>query len=567
MKTIYTLTEGNPFFIIEVVKLLSERGELGKDDIGKPQGIKVPVGVREAVGQRLNRRSASCNRMLTIASVIGREFSQELVAHLIEDISEESLLEALEEALAGGMIEASPESAGSYRFTHALIQNTLAGELSSARRARLHARIGEALEALYGVNSEADASTLAYHFAEAMPTVRSEKLVRYSMLAGERALATHAYEEALEHFGRALAAKEGQPMDAETAALHLRLGPAQAASLPTQRLPEAMDNLSRAFDYYVKAGDIDRAVAVAESPLSTGAGILVGASDLVARALPLVPPDSSAAGRLLVRKGWDLGRRKGDYDGAQQAFNHALAIALRQGDARLEMDALAAIAEIDVFHLRCQASVENSLRAIELAQRADDPRAQIQARQRATLALTIVGDLEGARAHAAAGLLPAERLRDRFWWSSALWSNQFVYRLQCDWLASRQYCDQGLAINPLDVRILSDRVLLEYELGDFIQGAAYLKRLGETHGQARPAPTTAYAIPAMVIPLVARINRAGDQLDMARATAEAVLAAMSASPLILTMARTGLALSAVLRGDPAAAHEQYTALESQRGTM
>ncbi|HEU0020901.1 MAG TPA: AAA family ATPase, partial [Dehalococcoidia bacterium] len=267
VKTIYTLTEGNPFFLTEVVKLLSERGELGKNDIGKPQGIKVPVGVREAVGQRLNRRSASCNRMLTIASVIGREFNLELITRLMEDTSEETLLEGLEEALAGGMVESSPESAGSYRFTHALIQNTLASELSSARRARLHERIGEALEALYGVNSEVNASTLAYHFSEAMPMVGSEKLVRYSLLAGDRALATYAPEEALVHFERALTAKEGQSEDAETAALLFGLGRAQLAVFPRQRMPEAMANLSRAFDYYVKAGDIDRAVAVAESPL------------------------------------------------------------------------------------------------------------------------------------------------------------------------------------------------------------------------------------------------------------------------------------------------------------
>jgi predicted ATPase len=223
VEVIFGLTDGNPLFLLEVVKLLSERGELGKEVIGKLQDIKVPVGVREAVGQRLNRRSALCNQLLTTASIIGREFNLNLLTRLLDNISEDSLLEALEESLDSGMIEASSESAGRYLFTHALIQNTLASELSAARRARLHARIGEALEALYGANSEANASTLAYHFTEAMPMIGPEKLVRYSLLAGEYALNKYAPEEALSHFERALAAKEGQPVDAETASLLLHL--------------------------------------------------------------------------------------------------------------------------------------------------------------------------------------------------------------------------------------------------------------------------------------------------------------------------------------------------------
>jgi DNA-binding CsgD family transcriptional regulator len=504
---------------------------------------------------------------LVTASIIGREFDFKLLSTLSRGTTDEQLLRVVDEALAAHMIEESPGPGERYQFTHALTQQTLSEELSISRKARLHARIGQALEEGYGSEVEAHAAELAYHFAQAEPVLGTEKLVHYSSLAGEQALATYAYEEALSYFQGGLAAKEGQSMDSETADLLLRLGRAQVAVLPRQGQQEALDNFKGAFEYYVQAGDVDRAVAVAEFPLSTSAGVLVGASDLFARALSLVSPDSPAAGRLQVRNGWYLGRMKGDYHGAQEAFNQALAIALCQGDADLEMDALAASAEIDVFHLRCQESVEKSLRAIQLAQRADDPRAEIQARQRATLALTIIGDLEGARVHAEAGLVPAQRLRDRFWLSSALWSNQFAYRLQGDWPPSRQFCDRGLAINPSDARILCDRVLLEYELGEFSEGEAYLKRLLEAHRQSTPAPTTAYGIPALVMPLVGRINGAVDESEMVQATAETVLSAMSASPLVITMARAGLALLAVSQGDAAAALEQYTTLESQRGTM
>ena len=93
------------------------------------------------------------------------------------------------------------------QFSHALIQETLAGELSAARRVRLHAQIGQALEELYGDDAEAHAAELAHHFAEAEAVLGTEKLVRYSLLAGEGALAAYAFEEALAYFEQALAAK------------------------------------------------------------------------------------------------------------------------------------------------------------------------------------------------------------------------------------------------------------------------------------------------------------------------------------------------------------------------
>ena len=72
--TLYAHTEGNPFFMTEVIRLLSESGELTVGHIGTPEGIRVPEGVREVIGQRLSQLSDQCNEVLTTASVIGREF-------------------------------------------------------------------------------------------------------------------------------------------------------------------------------------------------------------------------------------------------------------------------------------------------------------------------------------------------------------------------------------------------------------------------------------------------------------------------------------------------------------
>ena len=106
---------------------------------------------------------------------------------------------------------------GLYQFTHALIYETLVDELSLTRRVRLHARIAEVLEQLYGNNLAVYAPKLAHHFAQAEAVLGIDKLVHYSAVAGDTALDNYAYEEALVHFERALSAKESQSPDAQEA--------------------------------------------------------------------------------------------------------------------------------------------------------------------------------------------------------------------------------------------------------------------------------------------------------------------------------------------------------------
>jgi predicted ATPase len=217
---------------------------------------------------------------LTIASVIGKEFDFRLLRTLSGEATEEQLLGVIDEALAARLVEALPAGSECYRFSHSLIQQTLAEELSSSRKVRWHARIGKALEGLYRVDREAHAAELAYYFTRAESMLGSEKLVRYSLLAGEGALATYAYEEALAHFQRGLAAKERQPVDAETADLLFGLARAQAATLQWHQLHEAYISLKQAFDCYVELGTIPRALAVAEYPIPILPG-RIGAAHII----------------------------------------------------------------------------------------------------------------------------------------------------------------------------------------------------------------------------------------------------------------------------------------------
>ena len=147
-EVVHRQTEGNPLFVTEVVRLLVQEGKLNQENSGQRDSwiIRIPEGVREVIGRRLDRLSERCNETLTIASVVGREFSLDQLSPLIEDITGDRLLEVLDEALAARVIEELPKTVGRYQFTHALIQETLAEELSTTRKVRIHARITESLE-------------------------------------------------------------------------------------------------------------------------------------------------------------------------------------------------------------------------------------------------------------------------------------------------------------------------------------------------------------------------------------------------------------------------------------
>jgi tetratricopeptide (TPR) repeat protein len=493
VEVVHRHTEGNPLFVGEIVRLLIQEGELTPDGAGQPElrALRIPEGVREVIGRRLNRLSPGCNQTLSMASVIGQEFSLSLLSLLIEDLAEDGLLEALEEALAARLIEELPRAVGRYQFTHRLVQETLAQELSLNRRVRLHARVAEALEALYGDHVEAHAAELAYHFAQAETVTGPEKVARYSLLAGEQALAAYAYEDALAHFQRGLGAREltreGQPLspgsepalDGETADLLFGLGRGQAATLGRYDYQQYLSSLRRAFDYYVSVGVVDRAVAVVDHYMTVrvATGVDIGRTRLVSDALALVTPNSQKAGRLLCAYGYVLYQETGDYQGAQEAFGRALAIARREQDEALEMRTLCDAAGVDNLHNRMPDALEKARRALQLARKLNDLQAEVQASGFNTEALRYLGDLDEARKLRMPMLSAAEKLGHRGWLALAYQRGVQLAKVGGEWQAARELSDRGLAVAPRDPRLLCTRTVLEYELGDYEQGKEYYEQL------------------------------------------------------------------------------------------
>ena len=321
----------------------------------------------------------------------------------------------------------------------------------------------------------------------------------------------------------------------------------------------------RALDYYVAFPDEVRAVAIGGYPLSTMPGHEAGATELVARAMPLVTPDSPEEGQLLARYCSVLGIEQADYDGAQQAASRALSLARNEGNESLEMRTLVAATQVEWWHLRWQQCIDRSLRVLELARRADDPFAETRGHITSMNALATIGDREGLNRHAPPLLEVLERSRTLNSVTSGLMAITNMQRLEGHWETARQTSDQALAKAPNDAPLLASRIILEYEVGDFPQGGKYLGSLLDLMHASSPGPTWAYSYPAQLIPLVARITGLTDDLDTAEAAAESCFSSKYITPHIAWWARVGLGLIAVHRGDATGAEKQYRQLNSMTG--
>jgi DNA-binding NarL/FixJ family response regulator len=347
-RTLQGETEGNPFFLEETLRHLAEAGRLVERGgrwvvaAGSMNDLGLPEGVREVIGRRLQRLSKSCDHLLTLAAVVGREFDVRTLERASRYDStgqrggSDVVLQALAEAETARLVEAVPEAPGRYRFAHALIRETLYRELSTARRVRLHRRVGETLERQYGANPQPHLSELAYHFIEGAPGGDVQKAVTYVRRAGDRALALLAYEEAATHYRRALRVLDlaAEPDPAQRCALLLALGEAhfRSSDIPNMQAAyrragevarelDAPELLARAAVGFAQASYYDFSGRHAEAQISLlkEARRALGNSDSALKALvlghlarvriPIAPADEVLP---IAREALAMGRRAGD---------------------------------------------------------------------------------------------------------------------------------------------------------------------------------------------------------------------------------------------------------------
>jgi class 3 adenylate cyclase len=266
---VYGETEGNPFFIREVLSHLIEEGKITREDgrwaaSGGIGGLGIPDSVRDVIARRLARLSDDARRLLTVASAMTGGVSWDAL-QAISDMPEGALLDALDGALdARLLVERRSESSTAYDFTHALVRHTLYEALSTPRRQALHRQIAAALHALYGGHADPHLGELAHHFYEAASAGGdAAKALDYCERAGRSALDGGGWEVAIRHLTQALDLIGAGGEAVRRSELLLALGRAQfgtgamLASTATFREAGALAQGAERWDLLVRAATGD----------------------------------------------------------------------------------------------------------------------------------------------------------------------------------------------------------------------------------------------------------------------------------------------------------------------
>ncbi len=327
-------TEGNPFFVEEVVKGLVERNGLRLEDgVWRPVGEAeryIPQSIQVALGKRLESLSEDARAALSLAAILGREFDVDVLVSMSE-WEEDRLLDALDESIKAQLIaETRAHGKDTYRFTHALLAQVVYDGINTRRRARFHQQAGEALERVHARRLDEHIEALAYHFSRA-PSNAAEKAVTYGLRAAEKAVGVYAHDQAIRHYTEVLEALADLDDPAREARAWELMGDAK------MRL------------YYVK----DAIAAYEKAQAALERGHLTEAQDHCRLSFKL--------GELIIKEQKDPAR-------ARQYLENAMASSAAPPDGPQRVKCLAALAVCLVEEGRLAEALEQAQSALELAE-------------------------------------------------------------------------------------------------------------------------------------------------------------------------------------------------------
>jgi DNA-binding SARP family transcriptional activator len=417
---IYERTEGNVFFVLEMLRHLTASGAIGDTAAPQPDVAAgrraVPAGVKDIIGQRVARLGSEIKRVLQTASVLGPTFEFNVLQRLSK-LGEEELLDGLESAVHARVIEEVAAAAGRYTFSHALIRDSVYDALTATRRALLHRRAGTALAQVHSAQIESHLAELAYHFAQAGSGDDIDKAIEYGTRAGDHAITQLAYEQAAAHFRRTIElvdAVGSKRLSRERCDLVIAQGEAERQAGDPAYRQTLLDGARLAQELH----DPER---LARAALANSCGVLSSGHDLDRDRVAVLRAalgaydvaDSPTRAALLAVLALELGTDH-DWRRRDKLSDNAVAMARRAGDPHTLALVLTQSA---LTKLRPQTGPElrtNLREAIELSARLKDPLLAGHAAYLGAHAAMQVGELDSADQMLARLTAVAEQLGQPF---------------------------------------------------------------------------------------------------------------------------------------------------------
>jgi DNA-binding SARP family transcriptional activator len=376
-RRLHELTNGNPLFLEELSRALAEE-RLPLSDLAVPEGIK------EVVLRRVARLPEPAHELLTLAAVAGQTFRPAVLG------GERATVDVLDRALAAGLLVAT-EQPERLAFSHALVRQALYEELSETKRVRLHQRVADALQAL----PRPEPAELAHHCFRARHVAGPEPAIRYAREAADRAAEALAWEDEALHLERALEAEtlRAIPDPEDRAELLLALGEArtrgghaaarpafaEAATLARGRSPGQLGRAAIGYGgRYYEAGVVDpELIALLREALDAQA-------------------EAALRPRLLARLA-EILHFAGEIEESMALASEAVTLARGLGDDQVLAAALAGrhVSLLHVEHVEARIAILREILA--LADRAADPRLEMQALHSQIFDLLTLGDVHRAR--------------------------------------------------------------------------------------------------------------------------------------------------------------------------
>jgi tetratricopeptide (TPR) repeat protein len=335
---LYKESEGNPFFVEEVVKSLVNEGLIDLQNYAwetrfDPSKIHIPGTIRDVIGRRIDKLDDGTKGILRYASVIGNQFTFKTLFRISGE-KEETLIDSIDALIASNMIHEDTATIDErYRFDHTQIREVIYNSMSRSRRRLMHKKIGEVIEEINKDRLDEVVYQLAHHFFMGKEI---RKTLIYSSLAGEKATQSFAPEEALYYYNMAVSALEQLEKSRENKAEIIIL---------LKRLGDISFNLSQwatALDYYNRAiilsEEIDNDSARGESLRKIGyvlnrMGEWDASSKNFKKALILSEKLDDAYGIADAHRGIGyIHWRLGEYEDAIKHYNECIQVSMEVGD-------------------------------------------------------------------------------------------------------------------------------------------------------------------------------------------------------------------------------------------